>query len=170
MQMLSIRPARLLDTDAILAINQAGRPGVYPLDPETIAEVSASASYFVVAELDEQVVGYMIGYGAHDVCEGDEFAWFQAHLPQFLYIDQIAVAATARRARVGAQLYEHAAAFALARHMPALVCEVNLDPPNPVSLQFHAQLGFREVGVLTAHDGRTVSLRQKDLAISEPPG
>jgi len=27
-----------------------------------------------------------------------------------------------------------------------VVCEVNLDPPNPVSDAFHATLGFAEVG------------------------
>src|SRR5258708_6395523 len=50
----------------------------------------------------------------------------------FSYIDQIAVAPQARRARIGAQLYAHAAGYARAHEIPVLVCEVNLDPPNPV--------------------------------------
>jgi hypothetical protein len=53
--------------------------------------------------------------------------------------------------------------FACARGLTHLVCEVNLDPPNPVSLNFHTKLGFVEVGVLVTQDGRTVSLRQKEL-------
>ena len=30
--------------------------------------------------------------------------------------------------------------------MPILCCEVNIDPPNPVSDAFHAFFGFVEVG------------------------
>ena len=159
----TIRAAHIADTEAILAANAAGRPGVYPLTSEEVTTTLAGSTYFVVAELEGQVAGYLIGYTATDACEGDEFAWFQAQLPQFLYVDQIAVAPAARRAHVGAALYAHAAEYARDHALPALVCEVNLDPPNPTSLQFHQRLGFREVGVLTVSDGRTVSLRQLDL-------
>ncbi len=41
--------------------------------------------------------------------------------------------------------------------------EVRLQPPTPASLPIHARLGFQEVGVLTVPDGRTVSLRRRDL-------
>jgi hypothetical protein len=160
---LTIRPAHQRDTSAILAINAAGLPGVYPLTPEEVADTLAASPYFTVAELDGQVAGYLIGYTEKDRCEGDEFAWFQAHLSRFLYIDQIAVSPEARRARIGAQLYTHAADHARAQAIPVLVCEVNLDPPNPVSLQFHAQIGFKEVDVLSVGDGRTVSLLQWEV-------
>jgi len=160
---LTIRSALPADIPAIVDINTAGRPGVYPLTPETMAATLTAAPYVMVAELDGLVAGYMIGYTAGDVCEGDEFAWFQARMPPFLYIDQIAVAPHARRMRVGARLYAHAASHECAHAIPALVCDINLDPPNPASLRFHARLGFQEVAVITTHDGRTVSLQRKDL-------
>ncbi len=163
MTIRSIRSADPTDIPGIVDINTAGRPGVSPLTLETTAATLAAAPYVVVAELDGRVAGYMIGYTAGDVCEGDEFAWFQARMPPFLYIDQIAVAPQARRMRVGARLYAHAAAHARALAIPALVCDINLDPPNPTSLRFHVRLGFQEVGVITTHDGRTVSLQRKDL-------
>lgn len=161
--MLTIRPATPADTAEIVAINAAGRPGVYPLTPDDVQTTLAGAPYVMTAELDGRVAGYIIGYTQADVCEGDEFAWFQAHLPRFLYIDQIAMAPEARRAGVGARLYDDAAAYAQAHALPALVCEVNLEPPNPASLRFHARLGFEQVGVLAAHDGRAVSLRRRNL-------
>lgn len=163
MTIRSIRSADPTDIPAIVAINTAGRPGVYPLTPETMAATLTAAPYVMVTELDGRVAGYMIGYTAGDVCEGGEFAWFQARMPSFLYIDQIAVAPHARRMRVGARLYAHAASHARAYAIPALVCDINLDPPNPASLRFHARLGFQEVAVITTHDGRTVSLQRKDL-------
>lgn len=169
MSSLAIRSALPADIPAIVAINAAGRPRVYPLTPGTTAVTLATAPYVVVAELDGRVVGYMIGYTSDDVCEGDEFAWFQGRLPQFLYIDQIAVAPPARRVRVGARLYAHAASQARAHAIPALVCDINLDPPNPASLQFHARLGFQEVAVIMTRDGRTVSLQRKDLSEGAHP-
>jgi predicted GNAT superfamily acetyltransferase len=164
MAALAIRQAQRADTPAIVAINMAGRPGVYPLTPETAADTLAVAPYFVIAELGGQLAGYPISYTSQDSCEGDEFAWFQRHVPSFLYIDQVAVAPAHRRAGLGARLYAQAAAHARALGLPAPVCEVNRDPPNPASPAFHTQLGFREVGVLTVQDGRTVSLRHMGLA------
>jgi predicted GNAT superfamily acetyltransferase len=158
-----IRPAQPSDFTTILDINVAGQPGVYPLIQPELTHLLTASPYFWIAELDWQIVGYIIAYTAQDPCEGDEFAWFQQHVSDFLYIDQIAVAPSARRVQVGSHLYRHVEQFACARGLTHLVCEVNLDPPNPVSLNFHTKLGFVEVGVLVTQDGRTVSLRQKEL-------
>ena len=166
MAILTIRPALSTDIPAIVAMNMSGRPGVSPLAPEMVAETLVSASHVMVADRDGQGVGYVIGYTANDVCEGEEFAWFQTHVPQFLYIDQIAVMPTVRRLHIGAQLYAHATFYACTHDIPALVCEVNLDPPNPASLCFHRRLGFLEVGMMTVQDGRTVLLCLKELSES----
>ena len=46
---------------------------------------------------------------------------------------------------IGKQLYE--AAFSeMAGQRDMLICEVNLEPPNPGSLRFHKSLGFEEAG------------------------
>ncbi len=89
-----------------------------------------------------------------------------ADLPRFLYINQIAVAPPARRVRLGTRLYAHATSHARVHAIPAVVCDINLDPPNPASLRFHGRLGFQEVAVITTHDGRTVALQRKDLSES----
>lgn len=63
-----------------------------------------------------------------------------------------------------ARLYAHAASHARAHAIPALLCDINLTPPNPASLRFHARLGFREVAAITTHDGRAVSPQRKDMS------
>jgi uncharacterized protein len=163
MQPLVLRSAQVSDIPAIMTINEAGRPNVSPLDTTVIEELFTSAPYFVVAELDSVVVGYMIGYTADHAYDGEEFAWFKGKFPQFLYIDQIALAAEARHQGIGGQLYHHATDFALTQNIPSLVCEVNLNPPNPNSLKFHTRIGFHELGILDVSDGRTVSLLQKRI-------
>ncbi len=46
-----------------------------------------------------------------------------------------------------------------------VVCEVNLDPPNPASDAFHANMGFVEIGQAAIHNGaKTVRYFEKLLA------
>ena len=70
----------------------------------------------------------------------------------------------AMRARLYDDLFEHAVAAGHDR----VVCEVNMQPPNPASDAFHAALGFVEVGTASVYDGsRTV--RYLSCALREPP-
>jgi len=154
----------------MLAINAAGQPGVSPLTHAELSAVLGAAAYCYVAQIDQQVVGYIIAYADEQVYDGEEFNWFKRRFARFLYIDQIAIAQAARRARAGSQIYRHMEQLARARALTSLVCEVNLAPPNPVSLSFHANNGFIEVGVIDTFDGRTVSLRRKELLATSTPG
>ena len=60
-------------------------------------------------------------------------------------------------------------AFARSRGAPVVVCEFDVDPPNPASRAFHERFGFREVGTLVIPakagiaNGKTVSLQEKTL-------
>ena len=164
---LTFRPVQLSDFEAILAINAAGYPGVVRLALEELTAVLATAPFFYVAEVDAQVAGYVIAYTDQNSYDGDEFLWFQTRYANFLYIDQIAVAPTVRRVRVGSHFYQFLEQFARQQGLTSLVCEVNLEPPNPISLNFHAQNGFVEVGVMDTPDGRKVSLRRKKLSTTQ---
>jgi len=45
-----------------------------------------------------------------------------------------------------------------------VVCEVNIEPPNPVSEAFHVVTGFEAVGQATIHNGmKTVRYFEKIL-------
>jgi uncharacterized protein len=160
-----MRPAREQDFEHIIAINAAGQPGVSPLTPTELALVRTNTQLFEVAELDRELVGYLIAYLDTSVYDGEEFNWFRQHFTGFLYIDQIAVAQSSRHAGVGAQMYQLLEQRARQQGLTSLTCEVNLEPPNPVSLAFHSRQRFVEVGTLTTSDGRTVSLRRKELEL-----
>ena len=162
----SIRDATPADSAAIRAVNEAGQPGVTPFEPGEIERCIARATYFRVAEQDGEVTGYLLAFGAGFPSIGDEYAWFTARHESFVYVDQIAVAKRAWRGGVGSALYADLESFAAARGIPRLTCEVNLRPPNPRSLAFHAARGFAEVGRLEVSDGRFVSLLERALAQS----
>ncbi len=44
-----------------------------------------------------------------------------------------------------------------------MVCEVNIDPPNPASLAFHLGRGYVEIGSLTQLDGHQTVMLEKLL-------
>ncbi|HEX6780234.1 MAG TPA: GNAT family N-acetyltransferase [Ktedonobacterales bacterium] len=158
-----IRTARQQDFAAILAINAEGQPGVSTLTHSELVSALATGAVWV-AEGTAGLAGYLIAYRSDAVYDGEEFAWFQSRYSPFLYIDQVAVASQQRRAAVGFQLYQKVERAAREQGVFSLVCEVNLDPPNPVSLAFHTRNDFHEVGVLDTRDGRKVTLLLKRLA------
>jgi uncharacterized protein len=87
--------------------------------------------------------------------DSPNFLWFRA---------RIVVAASARRRgcarRLYRSLFEHAATAGHER----VVCEVNINPPNPASDTFHAALGFVEVGSASVHEGsKTVRYLSRSL-------
>lgn len=81
----------------------------------------------------------------------------------FLYIDQIAIASEAQGRGLGRAIYDFATGMAAEQGKVALACEVNLEPPNPGSLAFHAAVGFAAVGELRVSDGRLVRLLRKTV-------
>jgi predicted GNAT superfamily acetyltransferase len=162
METVTLRPAAEQDFEHVLAINMQGRPGVSALTLADLAAIRAGAHLFGVAEIERELVGYVIAYLDTDAYDGEEFNWFKRHFIGFLYIDQVAVAQAARRAGVGARLYHFLERRARERALTSLTCEVNLEPPNPVSVAFHTRQRFVEVGTLATSDGRTVSLRRKE--------
>lgn len=160
----TIREARREDIEAILAINAAGQPGVSPLTEYEVEAIAAQRVRCWVAEDAGKVSGYLIVYAAGDIYDGEEFAWFEREYASFLYVDQIAVAPEYRRRGVGAVLYRAVTEYAVTHGFPWLTCEVNTEPPNPVSLRFHRALGFEDVGALRTSDGRAVALLRLDVS------
>jgi hypothetical protein len=160
---LAIRDARAGDRAAILAINRDGRPGVTALSAGEVDDCIARATLFRVAEQGGVVSAYAIALAPGFERIGDEYAWFSARLDRFLYVDQIAVARDAQRQGVASALYADLERAARERDLARLTCDVNLRPPNPDSLAFHARHGFREVDRLEVSDGRFVALLVKEL-------
>ena len=150
------------DFDAILRINRAAQPGVALLSRDELAAIVLRTLPFLVWRENGETIAYAILYAEDSVYDGEEFAWFRANLGEcFLYIDQIAIAPEAQGCGLGRRIYETTATMAREQGKTALACEVNLEPPNPQSLAFHAAVGFAEVGELRVSDGRLVRLLRK---------
>jgi uncharacterized protein len=161
---LRIRPAAEADWPTVLAINAHGVPGVSGLDRAELRRLATEATYFHVAEKGGRVLGYLLAFAPSAAYDGEEFLWFRKHAPRALYVDQVAVADSARREGLATRLYGDAAKFAAERGFESLACEINLRPPNPTSLNFHRTIGFESRGEFETSDGRTVSLQLLDFS------
>ncbi len=160
-----IRPAGLADFPEILALNEEWVQATSRLDERALADLHGQAVYHRVVELDGRVVGFLLAIGPGQPYQSPNYTWFAARYDEFLYIDRVVVAGAQQRRGVGAALYDDLAAFAAAGGFRRLVCEVNIEPPNPGSDAFHAGRGFVEVGTQWVADGtKRVSLRELVVA------
>ena len=87
----------------------------------------------------------------------EHLLWFRPRYPRFVYVDRVVVRREHRRRGLARLLYADLFRAAREAGQGTVVCEVNLDPPNPASDAFHAALGFREVGLARSlASGKTV--------------
>jgi len=102
--------------------------------------------------------------------DSPNFLWFRARWERFAYVDRVVIAPAARGRGIARALYAAALARVEADGLGRLCCEVNLDPPNPVSDAFHAALGFEEVGRAALSSGKLVRYLARDAATIVGPG
>jgi uncharacterized protein len=157
---ISIRDFRPGDLQEVLRLNEESSPGVSQLDVAGIQRLTADATFawVAVADADQGVAGYLIGFIGSAIYVGEEFAWFQERERDFVYVDQVALAQSYRGRGIGTMLYSELERRGARQHCRSLNCEVNLDPPNPESLAFHGDYGFIEIGRMHTSDGRHVAL------------
>jgi predicted GNAT superfamily acetyltransferase len=147
-----IRPAEACDHPAILELNQAATPNVNAISAEGLRILAELASLFLVAEVDQRSVGFLLVLPHGRDYQSPNYRWFSKRYSRFAYVDRIVVSAPRRGLGVGCQLYSKLMAEADGS-VPGVACEVNLKPPNPGSLRFHAAFGFEAVGELETEDG-----------------
>lgn len=159
-----LRDGDAADLEAIHALNQANDPHVNALSPEALRAIVAESALLRVATVDGEVVAFVLALAPRADYASANFRWFRERYAAFLYVDRIAVELRQRGRGIGAMLYDAVEARAVALGMPLIACEVNLRPPNPESLAFHAHRGFVEVGRQDTEGGaKTVALLAKHV-------
>jgi len=161
--MITIEPLARGDRGAFLALNNACVPHVNALEPATLEAILAQAAVVLAARQDDRLIGGLIALGDKARYASANYRWFRARYDAFLYVDRVLVRQSSRGAGLGRKLYralEEAAPMDVTR----ILCEVNEDPPNPISLAFHTHMGFHEVGRLAHPDtGKCVVMMERPL-------
>ena len=152
-----LRPATPSDDERILAWNEADVHFLAPMDQARLAYLRTHAHAVEVIDLDDRPAGFVITFLEGAEYDSPNFAWFSEREPIFHYVDRIVIDPIHRGTGLATQVYA-----ALAARFPTrpIVAEVNVEPPNPASLAFHAAAGFREVGRVAAQTFGLVYLRR----------
>ncbi|MBO0905354.1 GNAT family N-acetyltransferase [Jiella sp. MQZ13P-4] len=99
-----------------------------------------------LARQTQDAGAFVVAFDETGDYDSPNFLWFRARYERFVYVDRVVVAPQARGRGLARALYDSVLAAAMAADAGRIVCEINLDPPNPGSLRFHERLGFRKVG------------------------
>ena len=136
---------------AVLALNNEHAEELSWLEAPLLSELVTRAFY---ARRIGDLEAFLLAFDQDADYDSPNFLWFRTRYPRFVYVDRIAVAASARGRGHARKLYEDLFASAKAAGFAIVVCEVNAEPPNPASDAFHAALGFQEVGQAQIHGGK----------------
>lgn len=162
---LTLRDIRDDDRGWLHALNEACLPAVNQLAPDRLWALVDRTAATRVAEIGGVPMGVAMTLAPGVDHDSMNYLWFDARMDDFLYLDRIMVADTARGAGIGKALYADIFRIAAARpRTAAVVCEVNLKPFNAGSLKFHAALGFVTVGEQETEGGKkAVSLMRRPV-------
>jgi predicted GNAT superfamily acetyltransferase len=147
------------DIPRLVKLNDDASPAVPITSEAEMATLLETAGFTLAARDRGTLIGFVIGMRAAADYASENYRFFAARSSDFLYVDRIVIDASRRGAGTGRALYS--AVFELARDegLREVTCEVNLDPPNPESLAFHARMGFERVGEQETKNGSvTVAL------------
>lgn len=145
---------------AILALNSESVRFLSPLSAPQLEHLHAHAAYHKVVLDGERVVAFLLALAQGVVYDSVNYQWFAARYPRFLYVDRIVVSADAQGRGFASLLYRDLFQSAAAQGHEQVVCEFDIDPPNPASESFHRRFGFTEVGTQRVAGGsKLVSLQ-----------
>lgn len=158
-----VRDATTADHAAVHALNNAHTPHVNAVTDEEFAWLVANAGYFRVAEDELGLAGFVLCLPSGTDYWSGNYKWFSERYSDFLYLDRVVVAQRTRRGGVGRALYDDLHATVAGKWM-RVGLEVNLRPPNPISMAFHEALGYRPIGVREYDEGtKAVQMFERPL-------
>jgi uncharacterized protein len=162
-----LRPIAPADLPALATLNDAAAPAVNRLGLDGLAaHVPRCDLAVMVADDAGSPAAFLLALAPGADYDSENYRWFSAHRPGSLYVDRIVVAPAAHGRGLGRALYGAVADRATELGLTEITCEVNLEPPNPGSLAFHARLGFTQVGEQVTKGG---AVRVALLARAVPP-
>ncbi len=151
------------DHEAVLALNNAAVPAVNGHDPDSLRDLMALANGAWVADDGGELAGLLVGFSPDAAYQSLNYRWLSARYDDFGYVDRVVVAPSHRRRGIGAGLYRIFADHARAQGLRRLVCEVNVEPPNPTSMAFHRAGGWRPITDVQHAPGRVVRFFERPL-------
>jgi len=131
---------------SIYDLNQANTPEVGSLESiKHLKQLIEFSSYNLLVLKEDEIVGFIICMREGTAYESENYKFFTQRLKKFLYVDRVAIDEQHRRAGLGKAIYEDIFVQAISDSLP-IALEVNTQPVNQPSLNFHEKMGFDRIG------------------------
>jgi len=158
---VDIRDLTDADAEAVLALNEQSVLSLSPMDATDLARFRNLTPHALVCEVDGRIAAFAIAYAPGTAYDSPNYLWHADRFEDFLYLDRIAVSSEYRRRGIASALYD--AMEELAASHGRMVCEIYSEPRNDVSIAFHENRGYREVGHLMQSNGKQTVMMEKPL-------
>ncbi|WP_067432374.1 GNAT family N-acetyltransferase [Nocardioides jensenii] len=168
-----LRPITPADHAFVLDLNHHNVELLSPLDQDRLGTLLDWADRADVIEHEGRPAGFVLTFAPGSSYDSENYRWFSDHFGDaFLYLDRIVLDHRFRRLGLGRRVYDE-----LERHAATygrMVLEVNAEPPNQASLDFHRNRGYTEVHRLGSTPGSTpaptkiVALMERVLGQTRP--
>jgi len=156
-----VRDAVGSDSNEIVRLNLESEHFLSRMDLPRLRMLREQAACLRVAQIDGRLAAFLLAFAPRSAYDSENYRWFDARHESFIYVDRVVVDARERGRGLGALLYADVFDFAREGGYERVVCEFDVEPPNPVSANLHARFGFREVG------WRQVSYADKRVSMQE---
>ena len=170
-----LRAYQSTDLDAVLHMNHDSVHFLAPMDAARLALMQSWSARFRVLEFDGATAGFLVTFEDGSAYDSVNYRWFSSHLKRFVYIDRIVIDRSFRGKGIGQQVYDclkkeptaekHGDRHYDSEALPLwLAAEIDIEPANDYSLNFHQRQGFVEVARQSAGEGKRVSLQVLSIA------
>lgn len=150
--------------NAILELNQELVHFLSPLDIDSLTNLANMAEMFKVVEVDGELAAFLITVRENKPYGSVNYKWFLDNYEEFLYIDRVVVSQKYQHIGIGKLIYDYVIKYAKDNNVKRITAEIDIQPPNPISLMFHKTFGFKEVGKQVIYGGKKeVSLQLKEI-------
>ena len=146
LQTFSIDSNNEVQLQSIYDLNQANTPEVGSLESmQHLKQLIEFSAYNLLVLKEDEIVGFIICMREGAAYGSENYKFFTKRLKKFLYVDRVAIDEQHRRAGLGKAIYEDIFVQAISDSLP-IALEVNTQPVNQPSLNFHEKMGFDRIG------------------------
>ncbi len=149
--------------EEVYVLNQDLIPMLGSLDSsselKTLVDESSNSFYI---EKKGKLAAFIVCFRENSEYRSLNYRHFDHKYEKFLYIDRVGVSKTHINKGIGTYLYKHI--FNINDQIQLPICaEVNIEPKNEISLNFHKKLGFKETSEKQIKSGYKVKYLEKNV-------
>ncbi len=154
---LRLRPVEPRDHGFVVELNQAHEHLTAPMDTARLVELLGWAERAVIIDVDGVSAGFVLLFAPRTAYTSASYVELSSLFEEFTYLDRIVIAEGFQRRGLGTAVYDQLEAGASQR----MVLEVNIDPPNEPSLEFHRARGYVAVAEFGPAEHRVLQMSKE---------